>query len=108
MKQGNKLGAGTFGIVYSGFDPITEKEFAIKRNLAEKKTSFLGALREADILTKLIGHPHIIGLEQVAYKNPFGVDVFHHYQKKKYIQKETTEYIFYSKKLNMIYINFCK
>jgi len=71
MHRNNKLGEGTFGIVYSAISPNTNKEYAVKRNLTEKKTSFIGAAREADILNKLRKHPHIVRLEKIAFGEPF-------------------------------------
>lgn len=71
MIKGNKIGSGTFGMVYSCVDIETNQEYAFKRNLLEKKTSFMGAIREVDMLRKLLGHPHIVQLEKVVLKNPF-------------------------------------
>jgi serine/threonine protein kinase len=63
-----KLGEGTFGIVYSCTSPNTGKSLAFKRNLAEKEISFISAVRETDILVKLRGHPYIVFLDKVAFK----------------------------------------
>jgi serine/threonine protein kinase len=71
MLRGDKLGEGTFGIVYSGSSPRSNREYAIKRNLVEDKTSFIGVPRELDVLNKLRHHPHIVRLERVAFDNPF-------------------------------------
>lgn len=71
MQRGDKLGEGTFGIVYSGTSPRTKTEYAIKRNLVEDSTSFIGVSREVDVLNKLRHHPHIVRLEQVAFGHPF-------------------------------------
>jgi len=70
------LGEGTYGIIYSCKHPDTGEKYAVKRNLAEKRILFLNAIRELDLLTKLRDHPHIVTLEYVSYKSPFGEDDF--------------------------------
>lgn len=72
MIKGDILGDGTYGIVYSCEHSDTGEKYAIKRNLADKKTLFLSSIRELDLLTKLRKHPHIVTLEHVSYKSPFG------------------------------------
>ena len=76
MLRGDKLGEGTFGIVYSGRSPKSNRQYAVKRNLVEEKTSFIGVPREVDMLNKLRHHPHIVRLEQVAYGDPFNNGCF--------------------------------
>jgi cyclin-dependent kinase 12/13 len=76
MLRGDKLGEGTFGIVYSAKSSTADKKYAVKRNLVEDKTSFIGGLREVDMLNKLRCHPHIVRLECVAYGNPFNEGCF--------------------------------
>lgn len=71
MHRRDKLGEGTYGIVYSATSPNTNREYAIKRNLVEKATSFIGVPREVDVLNKLRTHPHIVRLESVAFGHPF-------------------------------------
>lgn len=71
MLKKEKLGEGTFGIVYSGVSPTTNIKYAIKRNLIEKDISFIGSVREVDILNKLRHHPHIVRLEKVCFNEPF-------------------------------------
>jgi serine/threonine protein kinase len=71
MIKGDILGNGAYGIVYSCKISDTGQKYAVKRNLADKTTLFLKALRELDLLTKLRKHPHIITLEYVSYKSPF-------------------------------------
>ena len=49
-----------------------DREFAVKRNLIDKQVSFLGSIREADILKRLSGMPYIVDLKQVINdKTPF-------------------------------------
>jgi len=71
MIKGDILGDGTYGIVYSCKDTDTGKEYAFKRNLSDKNTLFLSAIRELDLLTKLREHPHIVTLEFISYNSPF-------------------------------------
>ena len=76
MRRGKKLGEGTFGIVYSASSPQTNTQYAIKRNLVEEETSFIGVPREVDILSKLRKHPHIVTLEKVSFGEPFEAKCF--------------------------------
>lgn len=71
MHRRDKLGEGTYGIVYSATSPNSKREYAVKRNLVEKNTSFIGVPREVDVLNKLRTHPHIVRLESVAFGHPF-------------------------------------
>lgn len=71
MQRGDKLGEGTFGIVYSATSPKTNTKYAVKRNLTEEAMSFIGVSREVDVLNKLRHHPHIVRLEKVAVGQPF-------------------------------------
>jgi serine/threonine protein kinase len=68
----NKLGEGTFGIVYT----ITENDttYALKRNLAETESSFLSTIRELNILYLLRQHPNIVKLEGVIFGEEFGAE----------------------------------
>ena len=58
----NKVGEGSYGIVYSGKfkDDKDEKVYAVKRNFKEKSTSWIGNVHEADVLVRLKGHPCIV------------------------------------------------
>lgn len=76
MIRGEKIGEGTFGIVYAANSPRTHRTYAVKRNLVEDETSFIGAIREVDVLNKLRNHPHIVRLEHVAFGHPFINDCF--------------------------------
>lgn len=76
MEKQEKLGEGTFGIVYSAISPNTNKTYAVKRNLSEDGTSFIGVLREVDMLVKLCDHPNIVKLEKVAFGEPFNKGCF--------------------------------
>jgi len=72
MIKNDKLGEGTYGIVYSAVSPKSNKSIAIKRNLIEGDMSFIGVARELDILVKLRNHPYIIRIEEVSFDSPFG------------------------------------
>lgn len=76
MLRGEKLGEGTFGIVYEGESPKSNRKYAVKRNLVENVTSFIGAAREVDMLNKMRNHPHIVKLEQVSFGEPFNKGCF--------------------------------
>lgn len=76
MRRGDRLGEGTFGIVYSGTSPKTSTKYAVKRNLTEESMSFIGVPREVDVLNKLRHHPHVVRLEQVAFGQPFEGECF--------------------------------
>lgn len=76
MIKKEKLGEGTFGIVYQGEFKGDRQEYAVKRNLTEEETSFVGALREIDILTKLRPHTHIVKLELISFGEPFVNECF--------------------------------
>ena len=67
MLRGDKLGEGTFGIVYA----TPDGDYALKRNLSETDSSFLGAIRELNILHLLRNHPNIVHLEQVIFGQVF-------------------------------------
>ena len=67
MLRGDKLGEGTFGIVYA----TKNEEYALKRNLSETESSFLGAIRELNILHSLRNHPNIIHLHEVVFGEAF-------------------------------------
>src|SRR3990172_13403745 len=76
MQKQHKLGDGTFGIVYSARSPENKRSYAIKRNIVEEESDFMGSSRELDILTKLRGYPYIVKLQGVSFGIPFNKDVF--------------------------------
>lgn len=68
---GEKLiGSGSYGSVYLASIPNTNNKIAIKRNLLSKETSFLGSIRELDILVRLKNHPFIVNLESITLNTP--------------------------------------
>ena len=82
MERIEKIGEGSYGIVYSGKlkdssndDPKdtndSSKTYAIKRNFKEKTASWIGNVHEADILARLRGHPFIVEIKCFSYGDPF-------------------------------------
>ena len=74
----SRLGKGTYGVVYVGKqDQVPEKpshnlnELAVKRNIVENSTSYIGSVKELDILSRLKGHPFIVDLLAISFDNPF-------------------------------------
>lgn len=82
MIRSDKIGEGTYGIVYSCQSPTSGKGFAVKRNLADTNNSFIGVIRELDILNKTRHHPNIVKLEQVSFGEPFVKGLFSPLNKK--------------------------
>lgn len=67
MIKGDKLGEGTYGIVY---DVINNNvNYALKRNIAENNSSFMNAIRELNILYLLKSHPNIVNLEGLIFND---------------------------------------
>ena len=73
MKRLEKVGEGSYGVVYSGVfkDDETEKIYAVKRNFKEISANWFGNIHEADILVRLKGHPFIVELHKVSLGDPF-------------------------------------
>lgn len=67
----NKLGEGTYGIVYSAQKDNSKDTLAVKRNLIDITTDGCGSIRELNIHAKLKGHPFVVDLQSVSFKNPF-------------------------------------
>lgn len=65
-----RAGEGAFGIVYLAQDR-EKHSYAIKRNLIYRDTSFIGSLRELDLLTRVRGHPFLVNLISVSHGSPF-------------------------------------
>lgn len=64
IEEKNKISEGSYGIVYT-----LPGKLALKRNLAEKQSCGIGALRELNMLYLLRHHPHIISLESVIFND---------------------------------------
>ena len=75
MIRENRIAEGVFGIVYSVFSPISGRTMALKRNLTEKESQYIGVLREVDILCKLRSHPYIVFLDKIFVGEPFQAEV---------------------------------
>lgn len=71
MYRGEKLGEGTYGMVYKAHSPTSQREYAVKRNLSEEEIFGIGCLRELDILSKTRGHLHLVHTAYVVQGNPF-------------------------------------
>jgi len=71
MQRETKLGEGTYSIVYSAKHPEDGQSYAVKRNLVSSITSFIGSLRELDLLVRFASHPNIIHLKFVTIGSPF-------------------------------------
>src|SRR5437016_6160199 len=63
-----RLGDGGYSKVYEG--RRKDSLYAIKRNLVFPSTTFIGSLKELDLLNKL-RHPCIVNLESISFGNPF-------------------------------------
>lgn len=68
-KNREKIGEGTFGIVYSCNSPTTGKEVAIKRCFAEQETSGVGNAKEVSLLAVLGEHPFVVSLRGLIWNN---------------------------------------
>lgn len=71
MIRVDRLGNGTYGIVYSCTTPKGTEKYAVKRNLVEKDTNFIGSVRELDVLVRVREHPHLVYIACVSIGNPF-------------------------------------
>jgi len=78
MDRIDKIGEGSYGIVYSGklkpegsTEESDERLFAVKRNFKERSASWIGNVHEADILARLRGHPFIVEIHRFSYGDPF-------------------------------------
>lgn len=69
--KGEKLGDGTFGIVYAVNDLEEEKSYALKRNVVSDEVKFTSSVRELDLLKKLDDHPYLVRLHAVSIGSPF-------------------------------------
>jgi serine/threonine protein kinase len=74
MVRLEKVGEGSYGIVYSSKFANNEKRYAVKRNFKELSTSWIGNIHEADVLVRLKGHPCIVELKSIAIGDPFEKD----------------------------------
>lgn len=58
---------GAYGIVYRARDVVTDEAVAIKRNVALAGTHGIAVLREADMLTRVCGHPLIVDVRGLIF-----------------------------------------
>ncbi|KAL4455702.1 hypothetical protein ABPG74_003112 [Tetrahymena malaccensis] len=92
-----KIGEGTYGIVYKGFDTQTNKQVAIKKVKLDQEQEGIpqSALREICILKDLSDHQNIVKLQDVIYQMDQGklflIFEYVDYDLKKYM--ETMKYL---------------
>ena len=60
LRRGEKVGEGTYGAVYNAQLPGDRRALVVKRNFSHPSSSFIQNVREADILNRVKGHPHIV------------------------------------------------
>lgn len=70
MEKNNKIGEGTYGIVYKSKNLTNNEIVAIKKVKLENEDEGVPstALREISILKELQPHPNIVGLREVIYE----------------------------------------
>jgi serine/threonine protein kinase len=70
FEKNENIGSGTYGMVYKGFNKITEETIAIKKMKMETDKEGIpsSALREICTLKELI-HPNVVQLKDVVTKN---------------------------------------
>ncbi len=71
MLKRERIGSGTYGIVYKATSRSSKEDYAVKRNLIEPPLDFAGSIRELDLLNKLQDHPHIVRIEFMSIGDPF-------------------------------------
>jgi len=76
LTRREKVGEGTYGTVYTAEQKEGDVEtvVAVKRNYKDLTSRWCGNVRELDMLTLLKGHPFIVELMGVCFKNPFTGD----------------------------------
>jgi len=61
LSKGQRLGQGAYGIVYKANDK-EGRQLAVKRLLVDETNTFIGSLREADMVSRF-KHPHLVNSE---------------------------------------------
>lgn len=66
----DKIGEGTYGVVFRAVDKTTKEIVALKKVKLENEDEGVPstALREISILKELQPHPNIVGLKKVIYE----------------------------------------
>jgi serine/threonine protein kinase len=65
----SKLSSGAYGTITEA--KHAANRYAIKRNIVNCSLDFCGSLKELDILQETCKHPHIVGLEEKTFAQPF-------------------------------------
>lgn len=72
FEKGQKVGEGSYGLVYFSISPKTGTNYAVKTCLKEKDVDFTSTWREANLLRIFKDHPNIVKLERsYVGKDPF-------------------------------------
>ena len=71
LERTGEAGRGTYGIVYIAETVKDHQTLVVKRNIIDKTTSFIGSVRELDLLSRLKGHPFVVELKSISFGNPF-------------------------------------
>jgi serine/threonine protein kinase len=72
LQKLSKIGSGTYGVVYQAHrENEPNVPVAIKRNIIDRDTNFIGSIKELDVLYRLRGHPYIVDLIAVSFGDPF-------------------------------------
>jgi cyclin-dependent kinase 10 len=69
VKMGNRVGEGTYGVVYQAYDTVTKQVVALKRCIPHHESSdgfSLTTLREIHTLKVCCQHPNIVDLLEIA------------------------------------------
>jgi len=90
----NKIGTGSYGSVILAKITNANQKLAVKRNLIPKQTSFLGSIRELDILTRLRDHPCIVRLESISLGNPIKPNINIQHNDDKRLRVDSLHFIF--------------
>jgi serine/threonine protein kinase len=90
----DKLGEGTYGVVYKAIDKVTGETVALKKIRLEKEDDGVPstAIREISLL-KSLKHPNVVELKEVLYSEKHLYLVFEYleFDLKKYLKSRTTQ-----------------
>jgi serine/threonine protein kinase len=78
IEKDKKIGSGSYGSVYSA-NIITNdksKKVALKRNFRDGSASWIGCLKEMDMLKTVSDHKCMVRLREVRYETDYGPSIF--------------------------------